>query len=145
MDYTSTISNQFAIRASNGVSLSVDAGSSKAIAVGERYRDNAIIAWAKVDSGGSTNGNDFGVELVERIGTGHYAITITAQTDGAELLIPMVVAAEVEEYPTWPVPIVGVIQISARRFDVLVHGLEVSAGADLFSMDQAFVFMVTGR
>jgi hypothetical protein len=145
VDYTSTITDQFAIRASNGVSLSVNAGGSKAIAVGERYRDNAVIAWARVASGGSTNGNSFGVESVARIGTGQYAITVTAQTASADLLIPMAVA-EVDAPVPLPLPIVLINQISARRFEVYVFDVFVMLlGGPPELMDNDFVFMVTGR
>jgi hypothetical protein len=141
VDYTSTITDQFAIRASNGVSLSVDAGSGKAIAVGERYRDNAIIAWATVISDGTTGANSFGVESVTHIGAGMYEITITAQTGAPALLIPIAVAVVDEPFPPY---IVSISQISARTFEVYVY-VSVSAVSDFGLVDNGFVFMVTGR
>jgi hypothetical protein len=140
VDYTSTITDQFAIRASNGVSLSVNAGSGKAVAVGERYRDNAIIAWARVSWSGSVLTNSFGVESVIKTGTGQYAITITAQTADELLLIPIAVA-EIDAAPSTAgaVRMVTVNQTGPRTFEVYVNdGTFVLA-------DNDFVFMVTGR
>ena len=42
---------QFVIRASNGVSLSVNAGNTMAIDVGEHNRDNAFVAWTRIQAG----------------------------------------------------------------------------------------------
>jgi hypothetical protein len=144
VDYTSTSGDQFAIRASNGVSLAVDAGGIKAVAVGERYRDNGVIAWARVSATGSiTTGsvyNTFGVESVAKIGAGQYAITITAQTASAELLIPMAVA-EVDAVPSsaGAVRVVSVRQTGPRTFEVYIND------GTFALVDNDFVFMVTGR
>jgi hypothetical protein len=142
LSYSSTITDQFAIRATNGVSLAINAGSSASIATGERFRDNGIIAWCRVPGNGLVGLASFGVESVARISAGTYAITITAQTahpDGTTL-IPMAVA-EIDSPPSSAsgVRIVSINQRRPRTFEVYIN----NGSFDL--VDNDFVFMVTGR
>jgi hypothetical protein len=51
-DFSSTADNQFAIRAANGMVIANDAGGSEVVPVGTRYRDNAVVAWARVTAAG---------------------------------------------------------------------------------------------
>lgn len=48
-DFSSTVDNQAAFRAANGMFIANDAGGAKAVPVGTRYRDNAVVAWARVE------------------------------------------------------------------------------------------------
>jgi len=134
-DFASTATNQFSIRAENGVRLASDAGGSKVINVGERYRDNGIVAWGKVSSGGSLSG-DFGVSSVTNSSTGVYAITINATASDANTLIP-IAQAEVEASGT--IRIVSVNQTGTKTFEVYIN----DSGFNRVNND--FVFMVTAR
>jgi len=55
--------------------LSIDAGYAQSIAIGDRYRDNAIIAWGSVGSNGDLYW-EFGVTSVSREGVGNYMIEL---------------------------------------------------------------------
>ena len=83
-------------------------------------------------------------ESVERIDTGFYAITITAQTSDAALLIPIVTAAWDPSAPPSDLPIVTVGQISERMFGVSIATFDLETGF-VDEIDYGFVFMVTGR
>ncbi len=135
---TSTASNQFVIRASNGVLLTKNAGSAKDIAVGERYRDNAIIAWGDIASNGSTNGS-FGIFSVVKT-TGTYTITLSAMPSSIYTVVPIAIA-EVDSPPT--------SAASARLVTINIIGADqfvvYSTNGDYTLVDQQFLFMVTGR
>ena len=138
--FESTKSNQFAVRANGGMYLSEDANSA-AVEVGERYRDNATIAWARVNSNGTIS-TEFGIDAVSRDGVGDYEITLTATTwpAGGTALIPMAVA-EIDVRPLGAanLRVVSVNQTGASTFKVYMNdGLGGAA-------DNDFVFMVTGR
>ncbi len=136
---SSTKTNQFVVRAGNGVSLTVNAGPSKSIDVGERYRDNAIVAWGKVTSGGA-RAEDFGVSLVESGPAGVYTLTLTANAVNAASLIPTA-SAEVDGPPSGlaSLRIVMINQIATNRFAVyIVNGSGTPVNND-------FTFIVTGR
>ncbi|HSH16440.1 MAG TPA: hypothetical protein VLD18_10425, partial [Verrucomicrobiae bacterium] len=129
----------FTVRASNGVHLTKDAGSAKAVSVGERYRDNAVVAWARITSTGTVNG-DFGIASVVRNGVGSYTVNTTAAAQFGTTLIPMAVA-EVDTQPTSAstVRLVSVNQKTTTSFDVYVNN------GSFAPVDNDFLFMVTGR
>jgi type VI secretion system VgrG family protein len=54
--------------------VSSNAGPSTLVAPGERFRDNSIRAWARVDSNGSVGTDEFGVGSVIRPATGQYVV-----------------------------------------------------------------------
>jgi hypothetical protein len=138
-DFASTATDQFAIRASNGVRLSEDAGAAKAIDVGDRYRDNAIVAWAKISAAGNRDG-EFGVSSVAHAIAGVYAITLDASAANASTLIPVAIA-EVDAAPAnaASVRIVSVNQTGVDTFSVYIN----DGNFNLVNND--FVFMVTAR
>lgn len=139
-DVASTADNQFVIRATNGVSLTVDAGPLKGINVGERYRDNAIIAWASVYGSGSID-TSFAVQSVTKLGTGQYRITLYASAANEYGLVP-VATAEVDTAPTSAAAlrIVSINQINSKNiFEVYIND---GTGA---LVDNDFVFIVTAR
>lgn len=85
-DFSSTVDNQVAFRAANGMFIASDAGGAKAVPVGTRYRDNAIVAWARVTAGGTVDTN-FNVASVTHPGAGRYTITLqTALQSGFSLM-----------------------------------------------------------
>lgn len=140
-DYISTAENQFAIRASGGVTLAVNAGEDKPIQVGERYRDNGIIAWARVSAGGVLD-EGFGISEVIITGPGSYAITVdgeTAVSNGASL-IPMAIA-EIDSVPASAssVRFVSINQTGSQTFNVYINN------GNFLPVPNDFVFMVTGR
>ncbi len=144
-DFSSTTNDQFAVKADGGLWLSEDAGTSKTIHMGERFRDNSIIAWARIPAGGGI-GEDFGIQSVTKTNTGVYNIVLDAEsaaaTNPGEKLIAIAVA-EVDSPPTnaTALRICSVNQdwSSNRFFQVFINN---GAGAQT---DSDFLFMVTGR
>ena len=134
-DVASTKTNQFTIRAANGVRLVSNADPGEFVDVGERFRDNAIVAWGKV-TGGGTLSAEFGVGAVVRNGTGDYSIVINAVATSAFTIIPFA-QAEVESQGT--IRHVSINQTGPQTFDVYINNGSNSA------VDNDFVFMVTAR
>jgi hypothetical protein len=140
-DIASTKDDQFVIRASNGVSLSVNAGNTTAIDVGERYRDNAIVAWAKIQGGAVAGTADFGVASVQHVnGSGIYTITLDVSAFSSNHLIP-IANVEVDSPPAGAanVRIVSINQVGQNQFVVYINN------GNWALVDNDFVFMVTAR
>jgi len=122
------------------LNLGINAGGTTIITVGDRYHDNAIVAWAKVSSSGAISA-EFGVTSVTKDpGLGSYLITIDASTAGASYLIPIAIA-EIEALPNSPVGlrIVSINQETTTTFRVYINN------GDGTPVDCDFVFMVTAR
>jgi hypothetical protein len=140
-DYASTATNQFAIRASNGISLAINAGEAKTIDIGERYRDNAIVAWAKIlGTGIGSIQSEFGVDSVEHNNTGSYRIYLDVSAADAGSLIPIAIA-EVDSAPVSAasVRIVSINQVATNSFIVYINN------GNWQLVDNDFVFMATAR
>ncbi len=130
----------YALGVEGGVSVTVNAGAAKPISVGDRYRDNAIVAWAKVSAGGSVSA-EFGVASVTKDpGAGSYLIALDAHAASAAHLIPIAIA-EVESLPANAagLRIVSINQAASYTFRVYIND---GTGAPV---DNDFVFMVTAR
>ncbi|MCI0474657.1 MAG: hypothetical protein L0Y55_00260, partial [Anaerolineales bacterium] len=139
-DVASTTTNQFVIRATNGVSLTVDAGPTMGISVGERYRDNAIVAWASIYWNGNID-KSFGVQSVTKLGTGQYRITLYASAASEYGLVP-VATPEIDTAPTSAAAlrIVSINQINSKNiFEVYIN----DGTGNL--VDNDFVIIVTAR
>jgi hypothetical protein len=138
-DFASTTTDQFNVRAQNGVRISEDAGSAKSISYGERYRDNSIVAWARVTSTGTLS-IDFGVTSVTRNSAGDYTITIDAAAAGGTSLMPFAIP-EVDGAPAGAASarIAMINQKGSTNFDVYIMN------GNFAMADNDFVFMVTGR
>ena len=122
------------------LNLGIDAGGTTIITVGDRYHDNAIVAWAKVSYSGAISA-EFGVTSVTKDpGLGSYLITIDASTAGASYLIPIAIA-EIEALPNSPagLRIVSINQETTTTFRVYINN------GDGAPVDCDFVFMVTAR
>ncbi len=87
-DFASTADNQFAIRAANGMLVANDAGNSKVVPAGTRYRDNAVVAWARVSAIGTLESN-FNVASVTRVSTGRYSFTLASPLGSGFTLVPV--------------------------------------------------------
>jgi hypothetical protein len=138
--YFTNESGGVALYAGGGVSVTVNAGAAKPISVGDRYRDNAIVAWAKVSSGGSVSA-EFGVASVTKdAGAGSYLIALDARAASAAYLIPIAIA-EVESLPANAagLRIVSINQAASYTFRVYINN---GSGTPV---DNDFVFMVTAR
>jgi len=137
--FNSTTNDQFAIQATNGVWIAQDLGAQRTANVGERFRDNGIIAWARITSAGLFI-DSFNVTNVVSSGTGAYRVYIGANAGAGNTLVPMAVA-EVDSQPTAAadVRIVSVNQIGLNYFDVWINNGLFAA------VDNDFLFMVTGR
>jgi len=137
----STITNQVVFRAQNGMRLTEDAGSAAAITVGDRYRDNALLAWGKVSSGGSLLAG-FGVSSVTYHAAGDYEIFLTDTAASVHSIVP-VAMAEIDTAPTSAstIRIVSINQdgSNANRFKVYINN------GNYALVDNEFVFMVTAR
>jgi hypothetical protein len=139
-DVASTATDQFVIRATNGVSLTVDAGPVKGVSVGDRYRDNAIVAWASIYWNGTID-KSFGVQSVTKLGTGQYSITLYASAASTYGLIP-VATAEVDAAPTnaAALRIVSVNQLNSKNiFEVYIN----DGTGNL--VDNDFIVILTAR
>jgi hypothetical protein len=143
-DFSSTVDNQFAIRAANGMFIANDAGGGKVVPVGTRYRDNAIVAWARVTAAGGLDTN-FNVASVTRVSTGIYAFTLNSSLSSGFSLIP-IVTPEIDGAG-------GVVPTGAANVRIAVSD-QVAAG-NTFSVyiyngnyvlaDSDFQVLVTGR
>jgi len=136
--FSSSKENQFAVRAHGGLLLSEDAGTTT-VRVGERYRDNAIVAWGKITGGGSAD-EQFGLTSVQRVAAGNYEITVTASPRAASSIIPIAIA-EVDGTPisAGTVRLLSVNQVAARTFRVYINN------GNFTLVDNDFIFMATGR
>jgi hypothetical protein len=147
-DFTSTADNQFAIRAANGMFIANDAGGAKVVPVGTRYRDNAIVAWARVTaaSGLDTNFNIASVARCPSIPAGCYRFTLNSSLSSGFSLVPMV-TPELDpdglgNPPTGAanVRIVATNQVAAgNTFDVYIYN------GTFTLVDNDFQVLVTGR
>lgn len=131
---------QFKIRAENGVRISHPAGESKPIRTGDRYRDNAICAWASVAANGDVGNNEFGIESVVHNGTGNYVVTMDAGAENLLTLVPVACVA-VETTPTSAAAarLIYVNQTNQHAFSVYITNGAYSA------VDNDFVLIVTAR
>lgn len=137
----STCSNQFVVGASGGFRLTENGGQSKTVELGDRYRDNAIIAWAKVAADGTiAAGARFGLTSVTNLDTGKYEITLDASAESAYTLVPMAIA-EVDTAPTSAASarLVTVNQTGTNTFRVYINN------GNYALVNNDFTFMVTGR
>jgi hypothetical protein len=132
-DTTVTISTE-------GMSIDTAAGPTKTIGAGQYYKDNSIVAWARVNAG-ATSILDFGVSSVSKTTTGYYTIVIDASLSSGNSLIP-IVTPEIDTQPTGAssVRLASVNQTStSNTFEVFINDGNYSP------VDNDFVFMVTGR
>lgn len=139
-DFSSTANNQVAIRAANGVYIASNATQSAAVPVGTYFRDNAIVAWGRVNLNGGLD-YGFNVNSVTRTETGVYEITLKTSLLSGPHLIP-VATPEVDS------PVTGA---AAMRFIVI----DQMAAGNIFRVfiyngnfqlvNNDFTFIVTGR
>jgi hypothetical protein len=117
----------------------LDAGPGTPVAPGERYRDNAIVAWARVSPDGRVS-SEFGVASVEHAGPGTYVITIDARASSPLQLIatatPVVLAPP---RSSEDLRIALVLDVDSNRFQV-----SISDGIGR-PVDGAFSFLATAR
>lgn len=137
-DVSSTVTNQFVVRASNGLVLRQDAGESKTVNTGEYYRDNSIIAWGRVSSGGTLL-EDYGIASVSH-STGIYTITLTAFTNNADSLIPSVTPIRASP----PTSAASARLTSVHQYGFNTFIVYVTNGSYALT-DTDFAFLVTGR
>lgn len=146
-NFSSTADNQFAIRAANGMIIANDAGGAKVVPVGTRYRDNAIVAWARVTAAGGLDTN-FNVASVVRVSTGIYRFTLNSSLSSGFSLVPLVTPEldpVVVDPPTAPtgaanVRIPATNQVAAgNTFDVYMYN------GNFALVDNDFQVLVTGR
>jgi hypothetical protein len=123
------------------LNLGIDAGEAMTITIGDRYRDNAIVAWAKVTGGvpGSIQA-EFGISAVDHYATGCFKIWLDIDAAAAASLIPMAIA-EIDTAPVGAgaIRIVSINQIAPNIFNVYIN----DGNGNLVNND--FVFMVTAR
>jgi len=129
----------FQVEESGRANLANNAGWATVINIGDRYRDNSIIAWASVSSNGNI-GWEFGVASVTRAGTGNYMIELDAHAAGVTALIPIAIT-EVESQPSSAaeVRIVSINQTADNIFRIYINN------GNWAPVDNDFVFMVTAR
>jgi hypothetical protein len=143
--FSSTVDNQFAIRAANGLFTANDAGGAKSVPVGTRYRDNAIVAWARVTATGTLDSN-FNVASVTHVSAGQYRITLNSSLSSGFSLVPVVTVETDPAVPDVPptgaanVRLVATNQVAAgNTFDVYIYN------GSFALVDNDFQVIVTGR
>jgi hypothetical protein len=123
------------------VHLGIDAGEVMTITVGDHFRDNAIVAWAKIEGGdpGSIQA-EFGISSVDHYAVGRYKIYLDINAVSSGSLIPMVIA-EIDTAPVGAanLRIVSINQLQPNIFNVYIN----DGNGNLVNND--FVFMVTAR
>lgn len=87
--FSSSNHNEFAIRATGGMRLESDLGTSVMPSRKSRYGDNNIVAWARVAADGNKGSNHFGVENVTLLETGVYEILLYAVMSSPSTIIPV--------------------------------------------------------
>ena len=147
-DFSSTADNQFSLRAANGMFIANDAGGSKVVPIGTRYRDNAVVAWARVTATGvlDTNFNVASVARCTGIPAGCYRFTLNSSLSSGFSLVP-VVTVETDpdgmgNPPTGAanVRLVATNQVAAgNTFDVYIYN------GSFALVDNDFQVLVTGR
>jgi hypothetical protein len=123
------------------LNLGINAGDAMTITIGDRYRDNAIVAWAKLLAGNpGLIQAEFGVSSVWHYNTGCYRIYLDIDAVEAASLIPMAIA-EIDTAPVGAgaIRIVSINQLSPNTFNVYIN----DGNGNLVNND--FVFMVTAR
>jgi len=123
------------------LNLGINAGSAMTITVGDRYRDNAIVAWAKLSGGDpGTIQAEFGISAVDHYATGCYKIYLDIHAAEAASLIPMAIA-EIDSAPVGvgAIRIVSINQLQPNIFNVYIN----DGNGNLVNND--FVFLVTAR
>ena len=148
-DFSSTMDDQFRIRAANGLSLASNAGGAKAVPAGTYFRDNAIFAWGRVTAGGTLD-SDFNVTGVVHVSAGVYTITLASNLSSGFSLMD-IVTPEVDSTlppPGTPTPPVGAAAARFAVVDNVAPGdtFNVYMYNGLFALvDNDFQFIVTGR
>lgn len=143
--FSSTVENQFSLRFLNGLFIANDAGSTKSVPVGTRYRDNAVIAWARVAAGGTLD-SGFNIDSVVRNSVGKYTITLRSSASSGFSLVP-VVTPEVDPDGVGNPP-VGAANARFAVVNLFASGivLEVYMYNGSFALvDNDFHFLATGR
>ena len=123
------------------LNLGINAGKDTTINIGDRYRDNAIVAWAKVTGGvPGTITSEFGVSAVDHYATGCFKIWLDVNAVDAAHLIPFAIA-EIDVAPVGAanVRIVSINQIAPNIFNVYINDGSWNL------VDNDFVFMVVAR
>jgi hypothetical protein len=143
-DFASTVDNQFSIRAANGLFLANDAGNSKVVQIGERYRDNSIVAWGRVSAIGVLDTN-FNAASITKVGAGHYRVNLNTALQSGFSLVP-VVTPEVDD--VGGVPPVGAANVRFAVTNQVLNGSNFEVfiyNGSFNSVDNDFQFIVTGR
>jgi hypothetical protein len=139
-DVASTKTDQFVIRAGNGVFLTENLHGGPTVTLGERYRDNAIVAWGSVWGTTGAIDRDFGVNSVTRNGAGNYTINLDISAMDGSSVIPIAIA-EIDSAPNSAatVRLVSIDQKGASTFNVYIND------GNWNLVDNDFVFIVTAR
>jgi hypothetical protein len=141
VDFASTAANQFSIRAQNGLRLADTAGAAKSVAFGEHYRDNGIVAWARVDGVIGILNAEYGVTSIAKNSTGNYTITINGSSAvNFNHVIPIAIV-EMASPPTTAAGsrLIYIDQETVNSFRIFITDGTFAAA------DSYFTFMVTGR
>ncbi len=138
LDVASTDNDQFVVRAKNGLVLTENVTNTQIVNMGEYYRDNAIIAWARV-TGIGTYVDHYGILGIIK-STGIYTATLMATPSSANQVIPIAIA-EVNNPPTSAAAarLVTVRQLMPNQFVVYI------TNGSYTLVDNEFLVLVTGR
>lgn len=143
-DFSSAADNQFSIRAANGMFIANDAGGAKVVPVGTRYRDNAIVAWARVTAAGVLD-TSFNIASVTRMSTGYYSFTLNSSLSSGFSLVP-IVTPEIDG-PGGVIP-TGAANVRFAISDQVAAGNTFNVyiyNGNFALVDNDFQVLVTGR
>ena len=136
--FSSTTNDQFAIRATNGVWIAQDRGTNP-VPFGTRFRDNAVVAWAKVNSSGGLT-ESFNVHTVTNAAVGRYDILLKTGARSTSELIP-VANVELDSQPASAAAVrfVSIDQVFTNLFRVYIND------GTFAPVDSEFTVVVFGR
>ncbi len=139
-DVTSTRADQMTLRATGGVTLTVDATNANSVPVGTLYRDNIVAAWGRVAADGTLS-DAFNVASVTRNSAGNYTVVLNTAFSGSAL-VPVVSVAYlsgVQPSTAATLRIAATQLTSNTTFFVFINN------GNFTPADAYFTFVVTGR
>lgn len=146
-DFSSTASNQFRIRAANGLSIANDGGDFATIPIGTYFRDNSIVAWGRVALTGVLESN-FNVASITRVSAGVYTVTLNSSLQSGFSLIAAVTPEIDTTVQGMAIPPVGAANVRIAVVDKFAAGSTFNVymyNGSFNLVDNDFDIVVTGR
>lgn len=133
--------NEVGLRAASGLRLALNSpGAGNNERFGRIFRDNTIVAWAKVTAAGSAGDNAFGIAAITNTAAGLYEIELTATATNASQLV-MVASPELDAQPTSAATMrfATVNQLGPTSFQIFINS------GTFAPINNDFTVIATGR